>query len=253
MKKLTKITTLVLALVMLLSLGACGGSTVGTVEDGLLIMSTNATFPPWIMTDDTGEVVGIDAEIAAAIAEKLGLELEIDDMDFDAALMAVQQGKSDIGMGGFSVTPARELVMAFTDTYATGIQSVIVPEGSDIASIDDLTGKSIGAQRGTTGHMYTEDQFGADNVTAYDSGTTAVQALVNDQLDCVVIDNEPAKAYVAANPGLVILDTDYALEYYAACLNKDNTELFDAVNTALAELIADGTVQSIIDKYITAD
>ena len=223
-----------------------------TVEAGKLTMATNATFPPYEMTTDAGTIEGIDVDTAQAIAEKLGLELQIDDMDFDAALLSVQQGKADIAMAGITVTDERMAVMSFSDSYATGIQSVIVPEGSDIASVDDLAGKKIGTQRGTTGYIYCSDDFGDDAVVAYDDGLTAVQALNNGQVDAVVIDNAPAKEFVAANPGLVILDTSYAEEDYAIGLAKGSA-LEDAVNAALEELKADGTLQSIVDKYITAE
>ena len=224
-----------------------------TVEAGKLTMATNATFPPYEMTTDAGEFEGIDIEAAQAIADKLGLELQIDNMDFDAALLSVQQGKADITMAGITVTDERKAVMAFSDSYATGIQSIIVPEGSDIASPDDLADKKIGTQRGTTGYIYCTDDFGEDAVVAYDSGLTAVQALNNGQVDAVVIDNAPAKEYVAANPGLKVLETSYAEEDYAIGMNKDNTALVEAVNAALEELKADGTLQAIVDKYITAE
>ena len=224
-----------------------------TVEAGKLTMATNATFPPYEMTTDAGTIEGIDVETAQAIADKLGLELQIDDMDFDAALLSVQQGKADIAMAGITVTDERMAVMSFSDSYATGIQSVIVPEGSDIASVDDLAGKKIGTQRGTTGYLYCSDDFGEDAVVAYDNGLTAVQALNNGQVDAVVIDNEPAKAYVESNPGLKILDTSYAEEDYAIGMNKSNTALLEAVNAALEELEADGTLQAIVDKYIKAE
>lgn len=224
-----------------------------TVEPGKLIMSTNAAFPPYEMTTDSGEFEGIDIETAQAIADKLGLELQIDDMDFDAALLAVQQGKSDMVMAGVTVTDERQNVMDFTDSYATGIQSIIVKEDSDIASVDDLAGKKIGTQRGTTGYLYCSDDFGDENVVAYDDGLTAVQMLNNGQVDCVVIDNAPAKEFVAANPGLKLLDTAYVEEDYAIGVGKGNTELQDAINTALEELKADGTLQAIVDKYITAE
>ena len=224
-----------------------------TVEAGKLIMATNATFPPYEMTTDSGSFEGIDIEIAGAIADKLGLELQIDDMDFDAALLSVQQGKADIVMAGVSVTDDRLLVMDFSDTYAAGIQSIIVPEGSEIASADDLAGHMIGCQRGTTGYIYCSDDFGDEFVTAYDDGLTAVQALNNGQVDCVVIDKAPAQAYVAANPGLKVLDTSYVEEKYAIGMNKGNTAMKDAVNGALAELKADGTIQAIVDKYISAE
>ena len=224
-----------------------------TVEPGKLIMSTNAAFPPYEMTTDSGEFEGIDIETAQAIADKLGLELQIDDMDFDAALLAVQQGKADMVMAGVTVTDERQNVMNFTDSYATGIQSIIVKEDSDIASVDDLAGKKIGTQRGTTGYLYCSDDFGDENVVAYDNGLTAVQMLNNGQVDCVVIDNAPAKEFIAANPGLKLLDTAYVEESYAIGVGKGNTELKDAINTALEELKADGTLQAIVDKYITAE
>ena len=224
-----------------------------TVEAGKLTMATNAAFPPYEMTTDSGEFEGIDIETAQAIADKLGLELQIDDMDFDAALLAVQQGKSDMVMAGVTVTDERQNVMDFTDSYATGIQSIIVKEDSDIASVDDLAGKKIGTQRGTTGYLYCSDDFGDENVVAYDDGLTAVQMLNNGQVDCVVIDNAPAKEFIAANPGLKLLDTAYVEESYAIGIGKGNTELKDAINTALEELKADGTLQAIVDKYITAE
>ena len=221
-----------------------------TVESGKLIMSTNAAFPPYEMVADDGSFEGIDVEVAGAIAEKLGLELVVDDMDFDAALLAVQQNKSDIVMAGVTVTEDRQLVMNFSDSYATGVQVVIVKEGSDV-TLDNLGEKMIGTQRGTTG--YISDDYGDDHVTAYDNGASAVQALINGQVDCVVIDSAPAEAFVAANAGLTILDTEYVTESYAIGVNKDNTALLDAINQALAELTADGTVQSIVDKYISAE
>ena len=223
-----------------------------TVEAGKLTMATNATFPPYEMTTDAGEFEGIDVDTAKAIAEKLGLELQIDDMEFDAALLSVQQGKADIVMAGVTVTDERKAVMDFSDSYATGIQSIIVPNDSDIASPDDLSGKKIGTQRGTTGYIYCSDDFGDDAVVAYDSGLTAVQALNNGQVDAVVIDNAPATEYVAANPGLKVLDTSYAEEDYAIGMAKGSA-LEDAVNKALEELKADGTLQAIVDKYINAN
>ena len=215
-------------------------------------MSTNAAFPPYEMTDDTGAVVGIDAEIAGAIAEKLGLELVIDDMDFDAAQLAVQQGKSDICMAGLSITEDRLLVMDFSDSYATGVQVVITTEGSDV-TLDNLGEKMIGTQRATTGNIYCTDEYGEEHVVSYDDGIVAVQDLMNGKVDCVVIDQAPAQEFVAANPGLVILDTPWVEEEYSIGVAKGNTAMLDAVNGALAELTSEGTLQSIIEKYIPTE
>ena len=223
-----------------------------TVTEGVLTMSTNAAFPPYESTDDSGNVVGIDADIAAAIAEKLGLKLQIDDMDFDGALAAPQSGKSDIVMAGVTVNEDRLLTLDFTESYATGVQVVIVPEGSDV-TLDNLGEQQIGTQRGTTGYIYCTDDYGEDHVVAYDDAIAAVKALNNGQIDCVVIDSAPAQELVKANPGLTILDTEYVTEDYAIGVAKGNTALLDAVNGALKELVEDGTVQSIIDKYIPAD
>ena len=255
MKKLIALT---LSALLLLSMAACSGGNDGmTLEKGKLIMSTNAEFPPYEMTTDDGGFAGIDIEIAQAIAEKLGLELVIDDMDFDGALLAVQQGKSDMVMAGVTVNEKRLKVMDFSNSYATGVQVVIVKEGSDV-TMDNLGDKLIGTQRGTTGYIYASDTpenggYGEDHVVAYDSGITAVQALMNGQVDAVIIDNAPAQEFVKANPGLTILEGEWAMEDYAIGFAKGNTELQEAVNKALAELTADGTIQKIIDKYITAE
>ena len=286
-----KLMTLVLALALVLSLAACGGTgnntadntadntannttnntandadagdtgatAFTTVEEGKLHMSTNAQFPPYEMTTDDGGFEGIDVEIAGKIAEKLGLELVVDDMAFNAALTAAQTGQSDMVMAGVTVNEDRLAVMDFSDTYATGVQVVIVKEDSPIQTIDDLANaEMIGCQADTTGYIYCsyppeEGGYGEDHVTAYDNGALAVMALVNGQVDAVVIDNAPAQEFVKANEGLKILDTEFANEDYAIGFAKDNTALKDAVNAALKELIDDGTVQSIIDKYIPAE
>lgn len=223
-----------------------------TVTSGVLTMSTNAAFPPYEMTTDDGSFEGIDVEIADAIAKKLGLTLQIDDMDFDSALLAAQNGKSDIVMAGVSVTEDRLAVMNFSNTYATGIQVVIVKEGSEV-TLDNLGDQLIGTQRATTGYIYCSDDYGEDHVVAYDNCITATQALLNGQVDCVVIDSAPAQEMVAANAGLTILDTEYVTEEYAIGINKSNTALQTAINNALAELTADGTIDAIIAKYISAN
>ena len=273
-----------MAVVMALGLSACGGSNSAasssaagsvsgsasgsasngdpaftTVTPGKLTMSTNASFPPYEMVADDGSFEGIDIEVAGAIAEKLGLELQVDDMGFDAALQAAQTGKSDMVMAGVTVTEERQAVMDFSNSYANGVQVVIVKEGSPIQTVDDLANANmIGCQMGTTGYTFCSDTpenggFGEDHVTPYDDGAAAVQALMNGQIDAVVIDNKPAQEYVAANPGLKILDGEFTNEDYAIGVAKGNTALLDAINGALEELTADGTIQSIVDKYISAN
>lgn len=257
MKNLKKILALLLAVLFVLSLAACGKSNSLTVEEGKLTMATNASFPPYEYYEGD-KIVGIDAEIAALIAEKLGLELEIADVEFDSIIPGVQSNKYDMGMAGMTVTDERKEKVNFSDSYAKGVQVVIVKEDSDIASIDDLEGKKIGVQQATTGDIYASDTpenggFGEENVVKYANGNLAVEGLKNNKVDCVIIDNEPAKAYVAANEGLKILETSYADEDYAISFNKNNTELQEKVNAALKELIDDGSVKKIIDKYIPAE
>ena len=231
---------------------AADAAEVTTVEPGVLTMGTNATFPPYEYKDGD-DVVGIDAEIAQALADKLGLQLEIVDMDFDSLVASVQSGKIDMSLAGMTVTEERKQNVDFTDSYATGVQVIIVKEDSDIASADDLEGKLIGVQQGTTGHLYCADDFGEENVIPYANGATAVQALLQGKVDCVVIDQEPAKAFVEANEGLKILETAYTTEDYAAAVSKDNPALTAALNSALQELKDDGTIQGILDKYIKAE
>ena len=257
-----KLLVVLLALALVFAMAACGGGEepaadgeFTTATEGVLIMATNAAFPPYEFYEGD-KIVGIDAEVADAIAQKLGLTLQIEDMAFDSIIAAVQSGKVDMGMAGMTVTEERLESINFTDSYATGVQVVIVPDDSEIASVDDLFegGHSIGVQTSTTGDLYCtwdlEDE-GLATVERYNNGADAVQALVTGKVDCVVIDNEPAKSYVEANEGLQILETEYAIEDYAICISKDNEPLLNAINNALNELIADGTVQSIVDKYIT--
>ena len=247
-----KIVALILVCMMVLS-GAAMAET--------LKMGTNAAFPPYEYYDDeTGEIVGIDAEVAAAICEKLGYELEIVDMDFSAIVPAVTTGKVDFGMAGMTVTEDRKVNVDFSNTYATGVQVVIVKEGSAIASVDDLFAEganhSVGVQTATTGDIYTSDDIegaGLGTVERFSTGADAVQALLTGKIDCVVIDNEPAKAFVEANEGLVILDTEYVKEDYAIAVAKGNEELLTKLNEALAALTEDGTIPAIIEKYIPAE
>ena len=216
-------------------------------------MATNAYFKPYEYYEGD-KIIGIDAEIAEKIAEKLGMTLEIVDMDFNSILTAVNEGSVDFGMAGMTVTEKRLEEVDFSVSYANGVQSVIVKEGSPITSVDDLYAEGasykIGTQLGTTGDTYSTDDFGADNVVGFNNGNEAVLALLGDSVDCVIIDNEPAKAFVAANEGLKILDTSYADEDYAICVKKGNSELLDKLNAAIVELTDDGTIEGIVNKYI---
>ena len=229
-------------------------------EKPTLTMATNANFPPYEyheVVDGEDQILGIDAEIFQAICDYLGYEGVIDDIDFNAIIPAIQGGKADLGMAGMTVTEERKVNVNFSNTYATGVQVVIVKEGSAITSVDDLFAEganhAIGVQTATTGDIYTTgdiEEAGLGTVERYTNGADAVQALLTGKVDCVIIDNEPAKAFVAANEGLTILDTEYVTEDYAIAVAKDNDELLAKINEALEALTADGTIPAIIEKYI---
>jgi ABC-type amino acid transport substrate-binding protein len=262
MKK--KILIAMMTLVVAFAFTACGGggssdADYNLAEDGKLHMATNAAFPPYEMTTDDGGFEGIDVEIATAIAEDLGLELVVDDMEFSSTIASVQSGKSDIVMAGMTVTDERKKNVDFSDTYATAKQVVIVPENSDIKSVDDLANdKTIGCQEGTTGYIYCSDTpenggYGEDHVLTYSNGAMAVEALKTGKVDAVVIDNEPAKQFVEKNAGLKILDAAFVEEEYAIGVSKDNPKLTEAINKSLKKLTDEGKIQEIVDKYIKAE
>ena len=258
MKNLKKIAAIILSAALVVALAACGSSkdsdsNKSSCKAGTLTMGTNASFPPYEYVDDNGKIVGIDAEIAQAIADKLGMKLEIKDMEFESLVPAVKAKSIDLALAGMTVTDERKQSVNFSDSYSTGVQVVIVKENSEIKTVDDLKGKKIGVQAGTTSDTYCSEDFGEENVKQFSNGSLAVAALANGQVDCVVIDNEPAKNYVAANSGLKILDTEYVTEDYAIAISKDNDELLKKVNNALKELKDDGTVDKIIGKYIKAE
>ena len=249
-------------------------------KEETLVMATNAAFPPYEYKDGD-KIVGIDAEIAAAIAEKLGMKLEIVDVAFGAVLTGVAEGKYDMGLAGITVTEDRKKTMDFSDSYATGIQVIIVNDGSEIETLEDIfvfnddgdpiglqdTDVRVGVQENTTGDIYSSDDIenwgfndlddegaveGEDRVKRYNTGAEAISALKTGKVDMVIIDNEPAKSFVEENEGIHILEgeNEYAVEDYAICVKKGNKELLDKINQALKELKEDGTIAAIIEKYI---
>ena len=243
-----KLTAILLALTMILSLASFAAAEgIETIDPGKLTISTSPDFQPFEYTDDNGNIVGIEPDMMKLICEKIGLELVIDAMDFDSALLAAQQGKSDAVVS--TVTEDRKLVYDFTNTYITITQGIVSKEANNV-TMDTLKDQTIGVQRGTTGHIYAEDDFGEDSVVAYDTYPTVFQALMNDQVSCILMDDAVAKAYVAQNPGLVLNASTYEPENFAFGISKGNTALLEAVNKALDELIADGTVQKLIDQYM---
>ena len=276
-----RVIALTMAALMAASLTACGGSakettaaaaadtTAAAKEEstaaestaaeskeaagGKLVMATNAEFPPYEFHDGD-KIVGIDAEIAQAIADELGMELEIEDIAFDSIIPEIVSGKADMALAGMTVTEDRKASVDFSDTYATASQMIIVKEDSEIAGPDDLKGVTVGVQLGTTGDIYVSD-LEADGTTVerYNKGFEAVQALSQGNIDAVVIDGEPAKTFVSETEGLKILDEAFTVEEYAIAVKKGNTELLDKVNGALETLKDNGTLDEIVAKYIKAE
>ena len=244
--KISKIICGILAAAMTLTFAGCGSS-----EKKTLVMATNAEFPPYEYREGDS-IVGIDVEIAQAIANDMGMELLIEDMAFDSVIAAVQTGKADMGIAGLTVDEDRLANVNFSNSYTTAAQVVIIKETSAVASPDDLVGKKIGVQLGTTGAQYAGD-IEDSTVEQYNKGFEAVQALLQDKIDAVIIDREPAKVFVSQNEGLIILDEEFTVEDYAIAISKSNTELLEKVNTSLASLKSSGKLQEIIDKYISAE
>ena len=258
----------ILAIVLMLTMLVACFAGCGAKESDTLVMATNATFPPYEYIEN-GEYVGIDVEIATLIANELGKKLEIKDVEFGSIIGGVKSGKFDIGMAGMTVTEDRKVNVNFSTTYATGIQSVIVKSDCTYASYEDfytgfdaegnpqgvVEGIKIGVQQDTTGDIYcssapAEWGFGEENVIRYKTGADAVQALIEGKVTAVIIDNEPAKSFVASNEGLKIQETAFTEEEYAIAVNKKNDELLEDINAALKKLTDNGEIQKIIDKYI---
>lgn len=261
-KKFLKTVALSMVAVMGFLMAGCSDTTsetlaegeFTTVTPGVLTMATNAYFPPYEYYEGN-EIVGIDAEIAQEVANRLGLELVIEDVEFDSIIAGVQSGKYDIGCAGMTVTEERLEAVNFSQPYSTGIQSIIVTEGSDITDLDTLiaSGCMVGVQSGTTGDLYMTDEVGEDRIDRYNKGNDAILALLNGVVGAVVIDDQPAQAFVEVNEGLVILDTPYTVEDYAMAISKDNEALLNAINEVLAEMEADGTIAAIIETYIPTE
>ncbi len=240
-----KILCMAAGLLMIVSLAAC------TSKKDELVMATNAEFQPYEYHQGD-KIVGIDVEICQAIADDLGKDLVIEDMAFDSVITSVYTGKADLGVAGLTITEDRLKNVNFSDPYTIATQVIIVKDDSDIASPDDLVGKTIGVQLGTTGDLYAEDIEDAV-LERYNKGFEAVQALSQGKIDAVIIDNEPAKVYVSQNDGLKIVDEAFTYEEYAIAIAKDNTQLLNEVNASIAKLKESGKLDEIINKYISSD
>jgi len=253
MKKTMKLISLVLCLVLAVALlSGCGSAK--KAEATHLVVATNVAFPPYEYYENE-KAVGIDIDIMQAICDKLGYTMEVADMEFGSVITSVAAGKADVGVGAITITEERAKSVHFTTSYSTGIQSVIVTDNSPITSLEDLSGEDviIGVQADTTGDIYATGDFGEEHIARFNKGADAVQALLTGKCTAVIIDDSPAKTFVDQNSGLQILPTSYAEEAYGFEISYDKNDLYDAINGALEELLKDGTVQSIIDKYISAD
>ena len=250
MKK-TIVLILVLAVMLPLALCSCS-SKEKTIEDikasGKLTIATCSGFEPFEVLGTDGKVTGVDIDIAQAVADYLGVTLEIADIDFDSIVGGIQSGKYDLGVAGMSNNAKRRENVNFSSDYYTASQSIIVPVGSAIASAADLEGKTIGVQAGTTGETYCQEN--SIKFQSYPNGADACVALVGGKIDAVVIDNMPAKSHVAENDGkLKLLDEPLTKENYAIAIKKENAGLLEAVNTVLKQLTDNGKLYEIFDKY----
>lgn len=241
-----RIFAVLIAAASLACLAGCGGS-----SSNRLVMATNAAFPPYEYVEGK-EIIGIDAEIAKLIADDLGKELIIEDMAFDSIIAAVQSGKADIAMAGMTVTEDRKQNINFSDPYTEAAQVILVKTGSEVKTPDDLAGKSIGVQIGTTGDIYAEDIEGA-TVERYSKYFEAINALLQDKIEAVIVDREPGKVFVTENSELTMIDKEFTVEEYAIGVAKDNTELLDQINASLKKLQESGKIDEIINKYISAE
>ena len=245
--KFVKFTSLLLALLLCVAPAFAE-------EDNTFTIATNAEFAPWEMVGEGGEYVGIDMDLARLIAEELGMELVIENVDFNSVVNMVVTGKADAAIAGLTITPEREEEVLFSIPYATAVQSVIVREGyEEIATLDDLVGKIVGVQMSTTGDLFVSEMEGVE-VRQYSSGTNAAMDLAAGRVDAVMIDSAPAASIVSNIEGLVILEgIEMDEESYSIAFAKDNTELCEQVNAILEKLIEDGTVEELYLKYTLGD
>lgn len=269
MKKLYGILAMLLVLVFAFT--GCGSSssnndsddkneasTAAVAESGIpdtIIVGTNAEFPPFEYVDDNGEFDGFDIALMQAVCDKIGVKMEVNNMEFKSLLGAMQLNSIDVIAAGMTVTEERQKSVDFTDSYYEAKQVIIVKNDSNVTSFADLDGKSIGVQEGTTGDLFvTPEEDGAlvkdADVKRFKKGVDAVMDLKNGGVDAVVIDKNPATEFVSGNDDLKIVEDDTATENYAFAIAKGNTELADAINKAVEELKADGTYDSLVKEYI---
>lgn len=248
-----KVLIVVMMFVLVLSLVACTESNTDTTGDDALptlTMATNAEFPPFEYIDEAGEPAGFDVDLFYALCEEMGYTPKVEDMLFDAVVISVQEGKADVGIAGLSINPERLEEVDFTENYYIAGQAIIVLNDSDIQAVADLDGKSVGVQLGTTADTAANSgDYGTLDVQQYNKNADALQDLVNGRLNAVIMDNQTAKAFLATNSDMKMLDELLTEESYAIAVAKDNTELKDALNAALTVLQENGTIDALLEKH----
>ena len=235
--------------------GEAASTEAGDAAGEKLVVGTNAAFPPFEYVGDDGQPDGFDVALIKAIGEKIGAEIEVQDMEFDSLVSSIGN-KIDLAIAGMTVTDERKNMVDFSEPYYEAVQSVIVPKDSAISSAEDLKGATIGTQLGTTGNFLADDIEGA-TVSTYNKGVDAVNDLNNGRIDCVIIDKNPAEVFGEQfSDKLTVLpgsQFEFETENYAIALKKGNTELAEKINKALEELKADGTYDKLVSQYIDGD
>jgi polar amino acid transport system substrate-binding protein len=227
---------------------AGGGEDLGLITEGTLTVGTDTPFPPFEIGQPP-DISGYDIEVMNAIAEELGLTPEYTDTSFDTIFRDVAAGQFDTAAAASTITPGRQKTINFTDPYYEAQQALLVPEGSDIASVDDLSGVIVGAQDGTTGEAYANDETDASEVRGFPEGPDATAALIGGQVEAVIIDQPVALDAVEKQGGVEIVEEITTNELYGFAVSKENTALLDAMNAALQQLKDNGTIEELYDQY----
>lgn len=250
-----KLFCLMLALAMLLLSATCLAE--ADTEETVLRVGTNPEFPPFEYVGDSGEIEGIDVEIINAIAADLGMTVQMEAMDFDALVPSLVSGKLDVAIAGMTITKDRKNSVLFSEPYFDATQVVILREDSDINTVEDLAGKKVGVQLGTTGDlMMSEPEYGVGEVSRYNKAMDAALDLQNGRLDAVVIDTLPARQFVLSLDGLIMRDDilkDAPVESYGIAVPMGQEELVEKINDSLERMMEDGTFDAILVKYVESE
>lgn len=228
--------------------GGGGGGDLGLITEGELFVGTDTPYPPFEIGQPPN-ISGYDIEVMNAVAENLGLAVSYQDTSFDTIFRDLSQGKFDAVVAATTITPEREQKVDFSDPYYAADQALVVTPGSDIATVEDLSGATVGAQDGTTGEMYANDETDASDVRGYPEGPDAIQALKAGQVDATIIDQPVAQDALEKEGGIEIVTVIPTGELYGIPIAQDNDALRERINQALTELKGDGTFDELYQKY----